>query len=66
MRKNENKLPYNPHCTIKAGQLTEEDAVFEKMEFPKVANIEFFSLYQPWPNGGQRIHKFEPVRAGNA
>lgn len=53
-----NHFPFKPHCTLKASQPSRRDEVFQRIEFPKLAKIECFSLYQPKPNGGLRLHKF--------
>ena len=57
---NENPWPYNPHCTLCAmgenSELLENE--FSQATFPTSATIRCFSLYQPEPNGGTRIHTF--------
>jgi hypothetical protein len=57
---NENRWPYNPHCTLRAGiEVTEEcDALFKSMSIPRNVTVECYSLYQPEANGGSRVHRF--------
>jgi 2'-5' RNA ligase len=57
---NDNKWPYNPHCTLRAGPSPTEEcnALFETMSIPKNVSIECFSLYQPASGGGFRVHRF--------
>ena len=57
---NENRWPYNPHCTLRAGlEVTEEcDVLFKSMSIPRNVTIECYSLYQPEENGGCRVHRF--------
>ncbi len=56
---NDNKWPYNPHCTLRAGaEPTDEcDFLIEGMSLPKNSAIDCFSLYQPFSSGG-RIYRF--------
>ena len=56
---NENKWPYNPHCTLRAGiePTDESDLMIKSMSLPKNSIIECFSLYQPFSGGG-RVHRF--------
>ena len=53
-------FPYTPHCTLKAGEPSEEDRTFQDLDFPRSASVECFSLYQPRPYGGDRVYRFEP------
>jgi hypothetical protein len=57
---NENLWPYNPHCTLRAGPSPTEECstLFDAMNVPKNASIEYFSLYQPEIGGGFRLHRF--------
>ncbi|MET0063322.1 MAG: 2'-5' RNA ligase family protein [Candidatus Thiodiazotropha endolucinida] len=57
---NENKWPYNPHCTLRAGPSPTDEcsSLFETMSIPINTSVEFFSLYQPVPCGGFRVHRF--------
>ena len=57
---NENKWPYNPHCSLRSGpEPTKEcDVLFETVELPQKAFIDSFSLYQPEPYGGYRAYRF--------
>ena len=57
---NDNAWPFNPHCTLRAGlQPTAGcDSLFETLNIPKSSYIECFSIYQPEPNGGKRLHRF--------
>ncbi|WOO42449.1 2'-5' RNA ligase family protein [Rubellicoccus peritrichatus] len=57
---NQNNWPYNPHCTVRAGDRPdcEIDALLDSITLPQKASIDCFSLYQPEPNGGTRIHRF--------
>ena len=57
---NENAFPYTPHCTLRDGPPMDTNYEFEKMDFPPAATIQCFSLYQPRPYGGKRIHIFKP------
>lgn len=59
-------FPYTPHCTLKEGRPMASDKVFEALEFPEISRIECFSLYQPWANGGNRLHRFELAPGGDA
>ena len=65
VRFKENRFPYIPHCTLKAGDPKESDREFIDMYFPRLAFIDCFSLYQPEPNGGQRIYRFEQTASHN-
>ena len=57
---NENKWPYNPHCTVRSGpEPTEEaDTFVRSIKIPVAASIKCFSLYQPKLNGGFCAHRF--------
>lgn len=57
---NANRWPYTPHCTLRSGpDATDEcDALFRSMDIPSNVTIECFSLYQPEPYGGLRVHQF--------
>jgi len=56
---NMNRWPYNPHCTLAAvGNLDEYPSLESLVEIPQATEIKCFSLYQPEPNGGIRIHQF--------
>ena len=57
---NENKWPYNPHCTLRAGPSPTDEcsSLFETMSIPINTSIKFFSLYQPVSCGGVRVYRF--------
>ena len=57
---NENKWPYNPHCTLRAGPSSTDEcnSLFETMSIPVNTSIDSFSLYQPVRCGGFRVHRF--------
>jgi 2'-5' RNA ligase len=57
---NENNFPYTPHCTLRAGHSPTEECntLFKTMSIPDNVTIKCFSLYQPKPGGGIRIHCF--------
>jgi len=56
---NASRWPFNPHCTLAVVSNDEKYAdLIRSVELPKETKIGCFSLYQPEPNGGARIHRF--------
>lgn len=56
---NSNRWPYNPHCTLAViKEANEFSSQASSMRLPKATDIKCFSLYQPEPNGGTRVHRF--------